>query len=332
MKKPFFKSDYGILLGLIVLIFVPPILVKSNMMNIYYISILIFVALNSMMAVGLNLLACHAGQISLGHAAFYGIGAYTSAILTAKLGCPVWLDVIAAMVLGGVIAWILGIPTLRLKGHYLAVATLGLGFIVYIVFNEWTALTEGPSGIVEIPRLSIFGTVIKTDMQVYYLFWAFTIIAVLISINLIRSRVGRALRALHSSEVAASSMGINVINYKIKIFVLSAMFASLAGSLYAHYMTFISPTSFSLNFSIMLVTMIIVGGSESIWGAILGAALLTILKAMLGEFLGDYKDYDVVMYGLILMVVVIFLPTGLVGGLQMIAGKIRGMRESDEKT
>jgi len=329
--KSLLKNDYGILVALMFVLAAPPILVKFGAMNSYYISILIFMALNTMIAVGLNLLVCHAGQISLGHAAFYGIGAYTSAILTVVYGCPLWVDVIAAMVLSGVIAYLVGAPTLKLKGHYLAVATMGLGIIAFIVMNEWHSVTEGPSGIVGIPRLRIFETVMRTDMQVYYLYWAIALIVILVAINILNSRVGRALRALHGSETAAAAMGVNVNSYKVKVFVISAVFAGLAGSLYAHYMTFISPPSFGLQFSIMLVLMIIVGGAETIWGALIGAVLITSMRAFLGEALGAYKDYDVIVYGLVMMVVMIFIPAGLAGGISIIARRLkRGSAQPEE--
>jgi branched-chain amino acid transport system permease protein len=328
VKKSFFKSDYGILLGLVPIVAVFPFLLSNK----YYTSVLIFIAINTMAAIGLNLLVCHAGQVSLGHAAFYGIGAYTSAVLTTSPliapHVPAWSDVLAAVLLAGAVAWAVGTPTLKLKGHYLAVATLGVGVIAHIIFVEWAPVTGGPSGIVGIPALSLFGRKIGSDLTYYYIFWGATLALILISLNLVKSRVGRALRALHGSETAAAAMGVNVSGYKVKIFVLSAMFAALAGSFYAHYVTFISPSSFSLSFSMLLLTMIIIGGAESIWGAVIGAALLTSLP----EFLRDLKDYDVVVYGLILMVVIIFMPAGLVGGLRLLAGRIGRARKPGESS
>ncbi|MFA6450101.1 MAG: branched-chain amino acid ABC transporter permease, partial [bacterium] len=221
--------------------------------------------------------------------------------------------------LSALIAWIVGQPTLKLKGHYLAVATLGFGIIAHIVFNEWAVMTSGPSGIVSIPALDFFKREISGDLEYYYLFWAFAILCVLIAINVVRSRAGRALRALHGSEVAAAAMGVNVSGYKVRVFVLSAAFAGLAGGFYAHYVSFISPTGFGLSYSILVVTMIIIGGAESVWGAVIGAALLTALP----EFLRGAKDYDVIIYGFILVVVVIFMPAGLLGGGKLLTGKIR---------
>ncbi|HOX28548.1 MAG TPA: branched-chain amino acid ABC transporter permease [bacterium] len=321
MKKTL-KSDYGILIAFTALVSVVPFMLANK----YYISVLIFVAINMIVAVGLNLLVCHAGQISLGHAGFYGIGAYTTAVLTTAHHCPVWVDTLIAVALAALIAWIMGTPTLKLKGHYLAVATLGLGIIMHIVFNEWEKVTGGPSGIVGIPGLSIFGRGIGSDLAYYYLFWSFALLTLLVALNLVKSRVGRAMRALHGSEVAAAAMGINVSGYKVKIFVLSAALAALAGSFYAHYVTFISPTGFGLSFSILLLTMIIVGGAESVWGAVIGSVVLTSLP----EFLRGFKDYDVVIYGFILVAVVIFLPAGIIGGLRILKERIgrRGTAES----
>jgi len=319
--KSFLKSDYGILLGLIAIVIIMPYL----LINKYYTSVLIFIAINTIVAVGLSLLVCHAGQISLGHAGFYGIGAYTSAVLCTRYNIPVWGAVAISVVLASVLAWIVGAPTLKLKGHYLAVATLGLGVIAHIVFVEWDTVTMGPSGIVGIPSLTFFGKTVTGDLQHYYLFWAVAIIIILIAINIVRSRVGRALRALHGSEVAAASMGVNISGYKAGIFVISAAFAALGGCFYAHYVTFISPTGFGLGYSILILTMIIIGGAESIWGAVIGAALLTTLP----ELLRTLKDYDVVVYGFVLMVVLIFMPTGIVGGLKMLYGKIRRPKSAE---
>lgn len=276
----------------------------------YILNVLVFVGIHTILAIGLNLLLGFAGQISLGHAAFFGLGAYISGILTVTYSVNPWLAMIAAALAVGLIAFSVGFPILNLKGHYLAMATLGLGIIIYIVFNEAVDLTGGPSGLSGIPNLSLGAFVFDSDLKNYYLIWAFTLAFMLLSINLAQSRIGRALRAIHDSEVAARVMGVNVRLIKVQIFALSAALSAVAGALYAHTMTFISPTSFGFNFSVELLTMVVIGGLGSIYGSFLGAALLTLLP----ELLRAFQDYDIVVYGLLLILMTMFMPGGLVRG------------------
>ncbi len=276
----------------------------------YILNVLVFVGIHTILAIGLNLLLGFAGQISLGHAAFFGLGAYISGILTVTYSVNPWLAMIAAARAVGLMAFAVGFPILNLKGHYLAMATLGLGIIIYIVFNEAVDLTGGPSGLSGIPNLSLGAFVFDSDLKNYYLIWAFTLAFMLLSINLAQSRIGRALRAIHDSEVAARVMGVNVRLIKVQIFALSAALSAVAGALYAHTMTFISPTSFGFNFSVELLTMVVIGGLGSIYGSFLGAALLTLLP----ELLRAFQDYDIVVYGLLLILMTMFMPGGLVRG------------------
>jgi branched-chain amino acid transport system permease protein len=264
-----------------------------------------------LITVGLNLLMGYAGQISLGHAAFFGLGAYTSGILTTTYHFSPWPALGVATLLTVTVALLIGIPTLKLTGYYLAMATLGFGIIVNICFRELAELTGGPSGLVGIPPLSLGGVVLNEPKYVYYLIWGVTLGALAVSLNIVDSRVGRALRAIHDSEVAARASGVDTARLKIWVFVVSAMYAALAGSLYAHFITFISPSSFGFMFSVKLVTMVVVGGMASIWGAVFGAATLTILP----EVLATFHDYEILVFGFILMVVMIFLPQGLTRGL-----------------
>ncbi len=221
-----------------------------------------------------------------------------------------WAAFLAAMIITLAVSALIGYPALRLKGHYLAMATLGFGIIVYICFKELVWLTGGPSGLVGIPRLSIGNMVLDEPRTYFYLVWGITLGAIAVSLNIVDSRVGRALRAIHDSEPAARASGIYTARLKIWVFVVSAIYASVAGSLYAHFITFISPSSFDFMFSIKLVTMVVVGGMASIWGAVFGAATLT----MLPEVLAVFHDFDIVIFGLILMVVLIFMPQGLTRG------------------
>jgi branched-chain amino acid transport system permease protein len=284
----------------------------------YLLNVMLFVGINTMLAIGLNLLLGYAGQISLGNAGFFGLGAYLSGILTATYGWNPWLAMPLAAATVGAVAFLIGFPILKLKGHYLAMATLGMGIIMYIVLNETIDLTGGPSGLSGIPNISVANLTFDSDVKNYYLIWSFTLCMILLALNLADSRVGRALRAVHDSEVAARVMGINARLLKVQIFALSAVISSLAGSLYAHTMTFVSPASFGFNFSVELLTMVVIGGLGSIYGSFLGAALLTLLP----EFLREAKDYDIIIYGALLMLMVKFMPGGLVRGIPDLLRKL----------
>ncbi len=286
-------------------------LARLTVGNDYYFTLLNIIGINTMLVVGLNLLLGYAGQISLGHAAFFGLGAYTTGILTATYGVNPWLALPAGLVVAGAAAFLVGVPALKLRGYYLAMATLGFGIIVYIFFNQAQHLTGGPSGLSGIPSLSLFGFALDTPERLFLLIWPALGVILLVSANLVNSRLGRALRALHDSEPAAQSLGVNTFRAKLMIFVWSALYAALAGSLYAHTLNFIAPTSFNFMFSIKLVTMVVVGGMSSVWGSLLGAAVLTILP----EFLAVFHDFEFIIFGTILMVVIIFLPRGLVRGI-----------------
>ena len=334
MKTSFFTSTLlwmGV--GLIVMA-ITPRFIHSN----YWLLVLAFVAINAILAVGLNLLMGYAGQVSLGHAAFYGIGAYTTAILTTQHHVSPWLALPAGILLTCVIAYLVGVPCLRLHGHYLAMATLGFGWIVYIVLVQWDQVTLGTSGVENIPRLALgWPEVLKehyrmltgfrwnagplvvfdNDVKRFYLTWVVAIVLLGVSANIVRSRVGRALRALHSSENAAATLGVDVSRYKTMVFVLSAGYAALAGSLYAHVVNFISPSVFGFIVSVGLVVMVVIGGMGSVWGAVVGAATITLLVEWLrdlGEVVPVFKEFDVIAHGLILILVMLFLPAGLTMG------------------
>ncbi len=292
-------------------VLITPFFLKGS----YFLNVLVFIGINTMLAVGLNLLLGYAGQISLGHAAFFGLGAYISGVLTTRFGFDPWLALAAAAFANGGLAFVIGFPILKLKGHYLAMATLGFGIIMFIIFNETVDITGGPSGLSGIPNIHIGSLVFDNDLRNYYLIWIITLIIMLLSINLSQSRIGRALRAIHDSEVAARVMGINARLLKVQIFTVSALISAIAGSLYAYTMTFISPASFGFNFSVELVTMVIIGGLGSIYGSFLGAAILT----MLPEFLRVLQDFDIIVYGLLLIVMTMYMPGGLIGGFNQIA-------------
>jgi len=312
------RRDYLLFLLFTLVVLVAPFAFQGG----YLLNVLVFMGINTMLAVALNLLLGFAGQISLGHAAFFGLGAYISGVLTANHGINPWAAMPIAAVVVGLIAFILGFPILKLKGHYLAMATLGFGIIIYIVFNETVEITGGPSGLTGIPSLKIGTMDFQGEMKSYYLIWGFTLLTMLLSINLDHSRIGRALRAIHDSEVASRVMGVNARFLKVQVFTLSAIISAVAGSLYAHTMTFVSPSSFGFNFSVELVTMVIIGGLGSIFGSFLGAALLTFLPEMLRVM----QDYDIVVYGLLLIIMTMFMPKGLAGGVAALSRLVRSKK------
>jgi branched-chain amino acid transport system permease protein len=302
------KRQYLILLFITLLVLLMPSFVGRGAL----LNVLVFAGIYTMLAVALNLLLGFAGQISLGHAAFFGLGAYLSGVLTASYAQNPWLVMLCAPPLVAGIAFLLGYPVLKLKGHFLAMATLGFGIIFHILFNETVDVTGGPSGLPGIPNLSVAGFTFDSDLKNYLLVWGVTLLLLFLSINLFHSRIGRALRAIHDSEVAARVMGINARLLKAQIFALSAGISCLAGSLYAHTVTFISPTSFGFHFSVELVTMVIIGGVGTIFGPLLGGVLLTLLP----EFLRVLEDYDMIVYGTLLIVMTMFLPGGLIRGIE----------------
>jgi branched-chain amino acid transport system permease protein len=287
----------------------------------YYLTVMIVAGFNAILTLGLNLLMGYAGQISLGHAAFYGISAYTTGILTTTWRWPVPAGIASGVLLVVLVAAAIAVPTLRLKGHYLAMGTLGFGIIVFIVLNEATALTGGPSGFTGIPKLAVLGAVVSSDRAYYYVVWTTVLLLFVLAQNLVRSRVGRALRAIHTSETAAGVLGIDTERFKIGVFILSGFYAAVAGALYAHYVTFVSPGSFGFHTSIQLVTMVVVGGMASLWGAVAGATFLTALP----EVLRAIEDYDILVYGAMLILCMMFLPGGLAEGLNRLARAVRAL-------
>lgn len=291
---------------------------KAISLNIVY--LMRSVGLFTIVAVGLNLLMGYAGQASLGHGAFMGIGAYTSAVLAVRWGLPAWMGILVGVAVAALVGYLVA-PILKLKGHYLAMATLGVGIVSFIFFREMTSITGGNVGIREIPKLNLFGLVISTKKGEFYFVWILSILVLLMCQNLVRSRVGRAIRSFHQSEVAARVMGVDVASYKMKVFVLSAALGGLAGGIYSHLQGYISPSQFSVMLSIQLVVMVVVGGMESIWGSVAGASLVVFLPSLieaLPKWLGEvpswvrqYSNYEGLVFGAILILTMIFLPKGI---------------------
>ena len=297
------KNAYFGLTIVIAILVVLPFIVPNS----FYLDLAIRMAINAVIVLGLNLLIGFAGQISLGHAGFLGIGAYASAVLPTHFGWHPLLAMAAGAAATGLLAGLVARPIFKLKGHYLAMATLGLGIILSIAFRNEATWTGGPDGM-PVPAMGLFGFELTSDKHWYWVVALLLSVSVWASLNLIDSPFGRALRALHGSEVASQVVGVDVVRYKVAIFVLSAVFASLMGSVTAHYVGFVTPNLADFFHSIELVTMVVIGGMASVYGSLVGAVLLTALPQALATFEG----WETVAFGSILMLCMIFLPKGLV--------------------
>jgi branched-chain amino acid transport system permease protein len=283
----------------------------SILANPYRQGILNLIAINAIAVLGLNLFIGYAGQISLGHAAFAGLGAYCSAILTVNHGMNPWAALVAAAAATGCIALLIGMPALSLSGHYLAMATLGFNLVVSAILVQWDSLTGGPSGFSGIPSLAVGGFAFASDARLHYVLWGFALVALMLALNLVRSGVGRGMAALAEDEVAASTLGVDVRRSKVAVFVLSAILASVSGSLYAHTYGFVAPSTFGIFGSLDLVLMVVVGGIGSVWGTLFGAGFITLLPHLLTAV----EEYKEIVHGLILVLILMFLPEGLITGL-----------------
>jgi branched-chain amino acid transport system permease protein len=273
----------------------------------YYYRVAALVFVFALAAVGLNLLMGLAGQVSLGHAGFMGIGAYAVAIGPTHLGVPSWLSFVIGAALAALTAFVVGRPILRLKGHYLAVATLGFGLLLAIVFTNESRWTGGPDGM-SVPRLLVFGLPVRGADTWYWITAAGFLIGAALANNLIDSPTGRALAAIHDSEVAARVLGVDAAKKKLAVFVISAVYASAAGSLFALLNGHITPDVSGFLRSIELVAMVVLGGMGSVAGSLVGAALLVVLP----QTLTALHDYEHMVLGLVVMAVMIFLRAGIV--------------------
>ncbi len=286
----------------------------------FLLKILTFVGINVLVVTGLALLFGYAGQVSLGHAAFVGIGAYTCANFTAKLHLPWLVAFAAAGVVAAVGGLVLAVPSLRLKGHYLAMATLGFGELMSIAFVEAQKITGGIDGFGGIPFPAVGSFEIRTPPGLYWLVWGVAGAALLVGANLVSKRPGRAMRAVHGSELGAQASGVDVTGIKVRVFTLSAAMAGLAGALYASFVGFISPSAFTLQASVTFLAMAVLGGAASLAGPALSAALLTLLQytgALLPglprQTTEAIQSYVPDIYGLAIILVVLFAPFGIAG-------------------
>jgi branched-chain amino acid transport system permease protein len=302
---------------LLLLLFIP-LLVR----DFYHLQILDTIGIYVIFSTSINILLGFLGQISFGQAAFWGIGAYTSALLSTKLHFPFWLCLICALCSAGIFGLVIGLPALRLRGSYLALATLSFGLIIQLVLLRWISFTNGPNGINDIAPASLFGITFKTEMRFYYLLWFFLALLHIFCKHLKFSRIGYAMQSVRIDEVSSAMAGIDITRIKLLGFVISAMVAGLSGSLLAHFMGYIAPELFSVDASIIVLTIIVLGGSGTLVGPWLGSVLIVGSSEYL-RFLGHYRE---VAYGTVIVLVIVFMPQGLQGWFSKITEKIRKAR------
>ena len=286
----------------------------------YLIHILIIACIYIILTLSLNLIVGFTGMAALGHIAFACIGAYTSSLLALNFGISPWIGLLSGAILAGILGIIIGYPSLRLKGDYLALATFGLGIIVYSVAKNWVSLTRGPMGLPGIPPFSIFGYEISNVWSYLVLAFIFVVITFIVIRNITDSPFGRVLKGIREDEIGTLAIGKNVNKYKLVVFVVGAFFAGIAGSLYAHYITFIDPSSFTVMESITILLMVVFGGMASLSGSFLGAFVLVVFPELL-RFLGMPSSVAAplrqMIYGLLLVVLMIWRPQGLMGRFKL---------------
>ncbi len=275
----------------------------------YYVDVLIMSGIYILLALGLNVIVGYAGLLNLGFAAFYAIGAYTYGLLNTKLGVGFWPALPISAACSACTGLLVAVPALRLRGDYLAIVTLGFGEILRLVLNNWDSVTKGPNGISGIAPPFLFGLPLSNLRYFYYLVLVIVLLSVFIIRRVERSRIGRAWIALRENEIAAASMGINTTRYKLYAFAFGTFWAGIAGVLFAAKMRFISPESFTFGESVLILSMVILGGIGNIYGAILGAFILVLLP----EILRDVQLYRMLMLGIGLVLLMIFKPEGLLG-------------------
>ena len=284
-------------------------------LNDYLVSLGTSFLINLILIAGLNVLIGYCGQISLGHAGFYGLGAYAAGILSAKLGLNPWLGLPVACLVSAIAALVIGIPALRLKGHYLAMATLGFNAILAVLFDQLVSWTGGPNGLLGVKPLAFGSFALSSQARIFPIVWLCAGLVMFALLNLIQSRVGRAIRAIATSQIAADSLGIDAFRYKLIVFVLTAGMAGLAGSLYVESNLYASPESFGFSSSILLVAMVALGGWGRYGGAILGALIYTGAP----ELLRTFQDAQLLIFGAGMIAVLLFFPGGLAGAGDSIA-------------
>jgi branched-chain amino acid transport system permease protein len=292
-----------------------PFVVPRNVADL-----LVFTGIYTIAGLGIGLLLGHCGIVNLAQATFYGIGAYSSAYCTVMLGLPSAAGFVVGAVLSMALAYVIGRPILRLTGYFLALGTLALSAIASALFFEWDWLTGGTLGIGGIPKLDLFGFVLDRPSRYYFLVWLVAFACMVVARNLVDSRTGLMLRAMRDSSTAAVSLSIDLQNLRTRVFVVCALFGSLAGSLFAHHASFVSTQSFTVDRSINFLLIPVIGGATSIPGIIAGALFITFLP----EFLSKLGDIHQILFGLALVAIVVLLPDGLMGAAGRLATRLWG--------
>jgi len=301
------KKKYNnlIYLLLIILLFTLPILFKSSQ---YFLLLACIIGIYIIVASGLDILVGYSGQVSLGHAAFYAIGAYASVILNMQLGINVWFSIILGAIIAAIMAVCIAIPSVKLVHHFLAMLTIAFGEVINAIIVNWRGVTGGHTGLMNIPAPKICSFIFDDNFSYFYLIYIFVLIFLISKQRIIHSRTGRALKAIRESEIAADGLGINIRRYKVLAFGISAFYAGFAGGLYAYLVNFISPQTFTLDQSIIFLTMVLFGGSGSFVGPIIGSIVLTLII----EYLQIISYYQTLIYGLFLLIIVMYFPSGIV--------------------
>lgn len=275
----------------------------------YVLHLMTCLMINIISYLGLNLLIGLSGQVSLGHSAFFGIGAYTAGLLCTKLGVPAWLTIPAGVLLAILVGALLGLPAARLKGPYLTMTTLAFTQLFTLLMTNLTDLTNGPIGVINIGPVNLFGLEIDTKYKMFLMTMVFALLAILVFIRMKNGPMGRSWHAMGNSRVAAEAMGLNPVRYNILAFAICSAFAGLAGTLYAYYNTYISPDQFNLNLSFSIVQVLVIGGRGSVLGTIIGAFIQTFVP----EWLRPLGDWRYIIFAVMLIITVLFAPAGCVG-------------------
>lgn len=313
------KFQWGVVMGSLLLLFLLPLFITSS----YWLSLFTYVAMLVISLEGLNILTGYTGQISIGHIAFMAVGAYTSAILVSEFNLPLWISLPAAGIMASVVGLVFGVPSLRMRGFYLVLATLAAYFIIFYVINIWKSMTGGPHGMV-VPPLDVGGGIlIKGPRSYYYTSMALMVVGTFFNINLARSRIGRAFIAIRDNDISAAVMGINVFHYKLLAFAIGTFYAGISGALFAHYWGFISKDFFPLMESIWYLGLVAIGGMGTILGPFLGVVIYKVLQEattilapyLQGVFPGGgshiYSSLGLITFSLVIIAILIAEPQGL---------------------
>lgn len=292
--------------------------------NSYFIHLMVMALVYGIVAMGLNILTGYTGKLSLGHAGFFGLGAYVSALLSIKLGMPALASILAAGIALFFMGVLLGLPTLRLEGHYLSIVTIGFNEVIILALINMRSLTRGPGGLRGIPPISIGGFELVSDVSQYYFMIAVVAILLWLKSKLVKSHVGLALRAVMDGEVASEACGVNVAYYRVFAFGISAMYAGIGGGVLAHLLNYISPYSFQSPESFALLGMLVVGGIGTLAGPIIGSIIMTLLP----EYLRAFADFRLIINAVLTIILLIKVPGGVAGFFSYLARKVE-RRSSD---